>query len=428
MSTAAVMSASAAAALDLHAQGFALLPLDGKVPHAGALVAVYSSPEWTHLRERRASPPEIAAWFEHDPAAGVGIIVRAGLVVVDVDLPGAFGEQHPATPCVRTARGWHLYFAGDVPGVHRRPWGEVRGTGSYVVAPPSVHESGHRYAWTLAPRDVALAPLPTWATPTSSRRAGTRTYVGPSARSTAARPEHNPATVAAAMAAMNRPDALDGSTGRTREVRCLLPEHWDTRPSAGLYRSRDGAGAYRYHCHGCGADLSLARLFASITSGATVPDLIGPTAARWLARLWHEAGVRRAPIPAVPIPADVSASARRLASGFLLLAAVRAAAGDGDPVPYTIKFAAGWCGLTCKQARTGLDDLRRRGWLRPTGPSRRGIGFLYPLPEPERSACSVARNSVGASRRGRSYCHLDQGSRPWDRRTIRPSCPRRRRG
>jgi hypothetical protein len=39
---------------------------------------------------------------------------------------------------------------------------DLRGDGGYVVAPPSVHPSGQRYAWASgrSPRDVALAPLP----------------------------------------------------------------------------------------------------------------------------------------------------------------------------------------------------------------------------------------------------------------------------
>jgi len=39
---------------------------------------------------------------------------------------------------------------------------EIRAEGAYVVAPPSIHESGVRYTW-LVPPDHPLPPLPTWA-------------------------------------------------------------------------------------------------------------------------------------------------------------------------------------------------------------------------------------------------------------------------
>jgi Primase C terminal 1 (PriCT-1)/Bifunctional DNA primase/polymerase, N-terminal len=41
---------------------------------------------------------------------------------------------------------------------------DIRSTGGYVVAPPSHHVSGNRYAWLpgRAPGDVPLAPMPDW--------------------------------------------------------------------------------------------------------------------------------------------------------------------------------------------------------------------------------------------------------------------------
>lgn len=41
---------------------------------------------------------------------------------------------------------------------------DVRGDGGYIIAPPSLHRSGQRYAWEPAhdPDDVLLAPMPEW--------------------------------------------------------------------------------------------------------------------------------------------------------------------------------------------------------------------------------------------------------------------------
>ncbi len=64
--------------------------------------------------------------------------------------------------------GRHLLFAhperyvptraGIAPGI------DVRGDGGYIVAPPSLHVSGKRYAWAIGrdPDELAIAPAPAW--------------------------------------------------------------------------------------------------------------------------------------------------------------------------------------------------------------------------------------------------------------------------
>lgn len=49
-------------------------------------------------------------------------------------------------------------------------------------------------------------------------------------------------------------------------------------------------------------------------------------------------------------------------------------------LPFTASFAAAWCGLTDDEARRGLAELRRTGWLEPTGPSQAGTGYTYERP------------------------------------------------
>jgi hypothetical protein len=100
-------------------------------------------------------------------------------VVIDVDLRHGGDEgleelerEHSRMPrtveCRTGGGGRHLYFAhpgglirnkvGLAPGV------DLRGDGGYVVAPPSVHSSGARYAWIEGcdPGSRAIAPLPDW--------------------------------------------------------------------------------------------------------------------------------------------------------------------------------------------------------------------------------------------------------------------------
>jgi hypothetical protein len=138
-------------------------------------------------------------------------------------------------------------------------------------------------------------------------------------------------------------------------------------------------GDYRYRCHGCGRNLSLARLFAAVTSGDVDESdaMAAPTAARWLARAWHEAGVKYVPMPAIILPEGCSPAARRLAAGFILLAGLRAVEENGaDPVPYSYRFAAEWCALSVAGVRRGIAELLRLGWLVPVGYAT-GAGRLY---------------------------------------------------
>ena len=65
-----------------------------------------------------------------------------------------WSSGHPdlaaTAPTVQTSSGYHVYVTMDpiprlkVSGVKN---GELRGTGAYVLAPPSIHPTGHQYAW-----------------------------------------------------------------------------------------------------------------------------------------------------------------------------------------------------------------------------------------------------------------------------------------
>jgi hypothetical protein len=138
-----------AAALAYARRGWSVLPLqvaektpDGRlVPHG--------------LSDASSDEAVIRQWWAASPRANVGIRTGGGLDVVDLDTPAArvaleaLAPNDPLHPSVvvRTARGWHLWFAssglptraGVLDGV------DVRGKGGYVVAPPSRHPDGHDY-------------------------------------------------------------------------------------------------------------------------------------------------------------------------------------------------------------------------------------------------------------------------------------------
>ena len=126
---------------------------------------------------------QVEDWWRRWPTANIGVRtgLASGLVVVDED-PGHDGDdtlaalerEHeglPDTPEVATGGGGrHLYFRHPGrPDVRNSagvlgPGLDVRGTGGYIIAPPSLHVSGRRYEWdAVLPLDeIPLAPLPNW--------------------------------------------------------------------------------------------------------------------------------------------------------------------------------------------------------------------------------------------------------------------------
>lgn len=109
-------------------------------------------------------------WVGAPDSCNIGILTgsRSGdLVVLDFDMLdgperilGMTPEQLAVvTMVVRTGRGWHVYARANGSMVSRTPRAglDFRGDGGMVVAPPSVHPSGHVYALVGACR--ALVPL-----------------------------------------------------------------------------------------------------------------------------------------------------------------------------------------------------------------------------------------------------------------------------
>ena len=146
------------AALAYLKEGFSVLPVEpnGKKP----LV------KWEAFQSVLATPDMAALWIRQWPDMNLGIATGelSGLTVVDIDGPeGAasvkeYGLKFPRTRTIKTPKGWHLYYffnpvlhtgAGFVPHV------DIRSTGGYVVAPPSVVNAK---TYTVL-RDEAIAEL-----------------------------------------------------------------------------------------------------------------------------------------------------------------------------------------------------------------------------------------------------------------------------
>lgn len=162
------------AALDYLRLGWSVIPIEprGKRP----LI------RWQVYQFRQADSKEIAEWFRRWPNANIAVVTGAvsGLVVLDIDprhgaaasleqLEREHGRFAGTATTLTGGGGQHLYFArsgiktrnraGILPGI------DLRGDGGYVVAPPSVHQSGQRYRWQRSPDVSRLATLPKWLSP-----------------------------------------------------------------------------------------------------------------------------------------------------------------------------------------------------------------------------------------------------------------------
>lgn len=127
--------------------------------------------QWRRYQEEAPSEHDLGNWFHKWPDANIGILTGqcSGLVAIDVDGPSGMSELAPHLGVVKTltsttSRGRHLLF--QHPGLHVPtragilPDVDVRGDGGYIVAPPSVHESGHLYTWEEGNPHIPIAPLP----------------------------------------------------------------------------------------------------------------------------------------------------------------------------------------------------------------------------------------------------------------------------
>lgn len=177
-------AAHAAAALELAANGLAVLPVHGivngrcgcgnpKCPSPG------KHPRTKHgHRDASVDPDQILMWWQACPNANIGVRTGNGLLILDVDPRNGGLEslaflrnEHGAIPHTVTVRtgggGLHYYFAAAA-GVRARngalPGIDLKSDGGFVVAPLSMHMSGKAYGWApgRAPSDVKIADAPPW--------------------------------------------------------------------------------------------------------------------------------------------------------------------------------------------------------------------------------------------------------------------------
>lgn len=168
------MSTILESALAMAAAGWHVIPLhtpndgacDCRRPHCSS---PGKHPRTTNgLSDATANGDQIRRWWGMWPSANIGAVVPDGFIVVDVDvadLAAVFrSDELPSTATSRTGRGRHLIYRTSLqirPRVGVREHVDLRGPGSYIVVPPSLHISGVRYEWVV-PIEDGIADAPTW--------------------------------------------------------------------------------------------------------------------------------------------------------------------------------------------------------------------------------------------------------------------------
>ena len=137
-------------------------------------------------RSATTDEDQVREWWRIRPDANVGVATgkASGIIVLDVDPRNGGNDslkqlvkEHgklPKTIVVETGGGGRHYYYRDknVASHTPAPGVDVKGDGGFVVAPPSLHESGKRYKWLRPPRsrDLRLPDPPAWIVKKSRKR------------------------------------------------------------------------------------------------------------------------------------------------------------------------------------------------------------------------------------------------------------------
>jgi len=210
-----------------------------------------------------ATEEEVRRWWRRWPDANVGVVTGrvSAIVVLDVDPRSGGGpalatlEERwgplPATVEVQTGgNGRHLWFSceTDIPSAVLAPGLELKAERSVIVAPPSVHASGRRYAWIpgRSPQEIAAARVPDWLALAARQQTGAGVRVPPHEQPVRTTLEQDEFAEAWARA---------GVALRPGDHYYLCPFHDDHHPSLHVDVER-----CRWFCFGCRRGGGSARL------------------------------------------------------------------------------------------------------------------------------------------------------------------------
>jgi hypothetical protein len=227
---------------------------------------------WSSYQTELPGLRELNLWFSSGRYNLAVVTGWGGLVVVDFDDPWRYSlwisgldeqvrDLALLTYRVRTRRSWHYYFWCAAPVTCWPGDGvDVKAAGGYVLAPPSVHPSGHVYEAVGRVRHISRinrieAILPDYrANPEQSRptKRGKRDVYDLAMRKEAG------VRVAEVKSRWRFSDLLPGSARPGRRWRTQCPLHRDEQASFVVYP--DGHA----HCYGCGWHGDVIDLYADV--------------------------------------------------------------------------------------------------------------------------------------------------------------------
>lgn len=178
-------------------RGWPVFPLQprSKVPYPGT----------SGSKDATTDLDRVFAWWRRHPDSNIGLATGHAFDVFDLDRydgteDDSFAEIERAgftdtlqwiadtdLPVAKTGKGLHIYVqptgAGNRAGFI--PTCDWRGRGGYVVAPPSIHPSGHSYLWICTVNDdippLTAAPAELARAAVGARRSDQQNTPGPTA-------------------------------------------------------------------------------------------------------------------------------------------------------------------------------------------------------------------------------------------------------
>jgi putative DNA primase/helicase len=112
------------------------------------------------LHDATTDAGQIRKWWRMWPHANIGAVAPDGFVVVDVDVAD-LATVFAADEMPSTATLIYRTSTAIRPRVGVGAHVDLRGPGSYIVVPPSLHVSGVRYEWVV-PSGDGMADAPAW--------------------------------------------------------------------------------------------------------------------------------------------------------------------------------------------------------------------------------------------------------------------------
>jgi hypothetical protein len=263
------------AALTWLGRGVPLVPLQ---PKSKIIVKGYGP-----YKRQITTPGESFYWFgEHRANLGLVCGGHAGLVVLDFDLLTEFeawkyhNRELSGTYTVKTARGFHAYFfIGDVPSGKVGKI-EVKGSGSVIMAAPSVHPSGVIYRPLVESASIFHADADFPLLSELSKKKPARGIVA-RAQSALTGRDDLIGRIKAAWPILPLAESMTKLTsgdGRWFHGLCPLPGHKDHKPSFWVDAERGVFGCYACQVRGDAVNLYALR------NGLTVREAIRELAAK----------------------------------------------------------------------------------------------------------------------------------------------------